>query len=138
LWWPWAFWTFGIVLFAIAIASYFVLPSVPLHEDVRNLSFRQRIRELDLLGASVGITAMILFNFAWNQAPGFGWEQPYIYTLLIIGVLLFPVFFWIEIKVSEKPLVPLKALSTDVSFVLTCIACGWAAFGETTQRNPIR
>jgi predicted MFS family arabinose efflux permease len=72
---------------------------------------------------------MILSNFAWNQAPGFGWQQPYIYVLLIIGILLFPVFFWIEIKVAKKPLIPFDALSTDVSFVLTCIACGWAAFG---------
>jgi hypothetical protein len=77
----------------------------------------------------VGITAMILFNFAWNQAPGFGWEQPYIYALLILGILLIPVFFWIELKVAKKPLIPFDALSTDVSFVLTCIACGWAAFG---------
>jgi hypothetical protein len=73
---------------------------------------------------------MILFNFAWNQAPGFGWERTYIYVLLIIGLLLFPVFFWVEIKVARKPLIPFNALSTDVSFVLACIACGWAAFGE--------
>ncbi|PZD38946.1 MelB, Na+melibiose symporter transporter [Pyrenophora tritici-repentis] len=107
----------------------FILPSVPLDPEIRSLSYKERIRELDLLGATVGITAMILFNFAWNQAPGFGWEQPYIYAMLIVGILLFPVFFWIEIKVSEKPLIPLDALSTDVSFVLTCIMCGWAAFG---------
>ncbi|KAB2100720.1 Drug resistance protein [Alternaria gaisen] len=129
LWWPWTFWTFGIALFCLASLSIFILPSVPLDADVRSLSHRERIRELDLLGASVGITAMILFNFAWNQAPGFGWEHPYIYVLLIIGILLFPVFFWIEIKVAKKPLIPFDVLSTDVSFVLTCIACGWAAFG---------
>jgi hypothetical protein len=85
--------------------------------------------ELDLLGATVGITAMILFNFAWNQAPGFGWEKPYIYALLIISILLFPVFFYIELKVAKKPLLPFDALSTDVSFVLICESCGWAAFG---------
>ncbi|KAI4662125.1 uncharacterized protein J4E88_010915 [Alternaria novae-zelandiae] len=129
LWWPWAFWTFGIALFCLAILSIFILPSVPLDPEVRNLSHRERVRELDLLGASVGITAMILFNFAWNQAPGFGWGHPYIYVLLIVGLLLFPLFFWIEIKVAKKPLIPFDALSTDVSFVLTCIACGWAAFG---------
>jgi len=133
LWWPWSFWAFGIALFAISIVSMFILPSVPLDPEVRGLSYKERIRELDLLGAIVGITAMILFNFAWNQAPGFGWEQPYIYAMLIVGILLFPVFFWIEIKVSKKPLIPLAALSTDVSFVLTCIMCGWAAFGEQTS-----
>jgi hypothetical protein len=90
----------------MAILSVFILPS-----------------------ATVGITAMILFNFAWNQAPGFGWQQVYIYVLLIVGILLLPVFFWIELRVSRKPLIPFDALSTDVSFVLTCIMCGWAAFG---------
>lgn len=83
-----------------------------------------------MLGATVGITAMILFNFAWNQAPGFGWEQRYIYAMLIVGILLFPVFFWIELKVSKHPLIPFDALSTDVMFVLICEMCGWAAFGK--------
>lgn len=130
LWWPWTFWTFGITLFLLAILSTFILPSVPLDPEVRDLSHRERVRELDLLGASVGITAMILFNFAWNQAPGFGWEQQYIYVLLIVGILLFPVFFWIELRIARKPLIPFDALSTDVTFVMVIEACGWAAFGK--------
>lgn len=74
---------------------------------------------------------MILFNFAWNQAPGFGWEQPYVYALLIVGILLFPLFFWIELKISKHPLIPFDALSTDVTFVMICEMCGWAAFGTS-------
>ncbi|KAF3034319.1 hypothetical protein E8E12_004704 [Didymella heteroderae] len=129
LWWPWTFWTFGIALALLGILSYFILPAVPLKQEEQDLTMTQRIGELDLLGATVGITAMILFNFAWNQAPGFGWEQPYIYALLIVGTLLFPVFFWIELKVSKYPLIPFDALSTDVTFVMICEMCGWAAFG---------
>ncbi|KAF2854311.1 MFS general substrate transporter [Plenodomus tracheiphilus IPT5] len=129
IWWPWTFWTFGITLVILAALSVIILPSVPLKPEVRGLSSKERIRELDLLGATVGITAMILFNFAWNQAPGFGWEQPYIYALLIVGLVLFPVFFWIELRVARKPLIPFDALSTDVTFVMICEACGWAAFG---------
>lgn len=72
---------------------------------------------------------MILFNFSWNQAAGAGWNEPYIYTLLSVGLLLIPVFFWIELRVAEKPLIPFDALSTDVIFVLVCEMCGWAAFG---------
>lgn len=78
---------------------------------------------------------MILFNFAWNQAPGFGWEQPYVYVLLIVGILLFAVFFWIELKVSTYPLIPFDALSTDVSFVMVCEMCGWAAFGMSPSSH---
>ncbi|KAI8940753.1 hypothetical protein NX059_002018 [Plenodomus lindquistii] len=129
LWWPWTFWTFGIALIVLAGLSTIILPSVPLEPEVRMLSHKDKFHELDLLGASVGITAMILFNFAWNQAPGFGWDQPYIYVLLIVGLLLFPVFFWIELRVARKPLIPFDALSTDVTFVMVCEACGWAAFG---------
>ncbi|KAF1933768.1 uncharacterized protein M421DRAFT_416119 [Didymella exigua CBS 183.55] len=129
LWWPWTFWAFGTVLVFLGGLSYFVLPALPIKKKEQNLTFTQRIGELDLLGATVGIAAMIMFNFAWNQAPGFGWEQPYIYALLIVGIILFPVFFWIELRVSTNPLIPFDALSTDVTFIMICEMCGWAAFG---------
>jgi MFS family permease len=130
IWWPWTFWTFGIALAVLAALSVFILPSVTLSPDMAKLSHRKKLGELDLLGATIGITAMVLFNFAWNQAPGFGWEEAYIYVLLIVGVLLFPVFFWYESKVATKPLIPFQTLSMDVSFVLICEACGWASFGK--------
>lgn len=132
LWWPWTYWTFGITLAILAVSSALILPSVPLSPEVAKLSHKKKLGELDLLGASIGITAMILFNFAWNQAPGFGWSKVYIYVLLIVGLLLFPVFFWFEMRVAKKPLIPFQALSTDVTFVLICEACGWAAFGKSS------
>lgn len=42
---------------------------------------------------------------------------------------MFPVIFWVELKVAKKPLLPFHALSAEVSFVLVCEACGWADFG---------
>jgi MFS family permease len=130
IWWPWTFWTFGIALAVLAVLSIFILPSVPLSPEIARLSHRKKLGELDLLGAMIGITAMVLFNFAWNQAPGFGWQQPYIYVMLIVGILLFPFFFWYESKIATKPLIAFQALSMDACFVLICEACGWAAFGE--------
>jgi MFS family permease len=129
VWWPWTFWTFGIAMMVLAVLSMVILPEVPLSPEISGLTLRKKLAELDLLGALVGITAMILFNFAWNQAPGFGWDKIYIYVMLIVGVLLFPAFFWIELKFSEKPLIPFNAFSSDVSFVLVCEVCGWASFG---------
>ncbi|KAF2788853.1 major facilitator superfamily MFS-1 [Melanomma pulvis-pyrius CBS 109.77] len=129
LWWPWTFWTLAVALFILAILAVLILPSVPVKPEYQLLSLKEKFIDLDLLGASVGITAMILFNFAWNQAPGFGWHQAYIYVLLIIGLLMFPVFFWIELKIAPKPLLPFDALTGDVSLILGCIACGWASFG---------
>lgn len=130
VWWPWTFWTFGIALAVLGVLSHFILPAVPIKEEEQGLSVSQKLKELDLLGATIGITAMILFNFAWNQAPGYGWDQPYVIALLIIGSLLFFLFFWIELRYSRHPLIPFDALSTDVIFVMVCEMCGWAAFGE--------
>ena len=133
LWWPWTFWSFGIALAVLAILSIFIPPPVQPRAEAKGLSYKERMEELDVLGASVGVTAMILFNFAWNQAPGFGWKQSYIYVLLIVGILLFPGFFWIELKISKKPLIPFDALSMDVDFVMICEACGWGSFGTLPQ-----
>lgn len=135
LWWPWFFWSFAVAVFVLAGLSVLILPSVPVKPEIQKQDLMGKFHDLDLLGATVGITAMILFNFAWNQAPGFGWEKGYIYVLLIVGLLLFSVFFWIEIKVARKPLIPFDALSGDVSFVLGCVACGWAAFGSSHSHS---
>ena len=129
IWWPWTFWTFGIALAGLGVLSHFILPAVPPKESGQRLSFSEKVKELDLWGAAIGITAMLLFNFAWNQAQGYGWDQPYIVALLIVGFLLFFLFFWVELKWSQYPLIPFDALTTDVSFVMVCEMCGWAAFG---------
>ena len=84
------------------------------------------IQELDLLGATTGVTALILFNFAWNQAPGVGWGSPYVIVTLILGVLLMPAFFYVETKVARNPLLPLQVFTSDNAFVLGCVACGWS------------
>jgi hypothetical protein len=97
---------------------------------VRVLTHREKIAELDIVGVSISITAMVLFKFAENQAPGFGWSNVCTYVLLIAGILLLPVLFWWELRVARNPLLPFDAISTDVSFVLVCESCGWAAFGE--------
>ena len=86
-------------------------------------------QELDLYAASVGIVSLVLINFAWNQAPIVGWSSPYIIVCLILGVLMVPAFFFLEIKVSHNPLIPFSVLTSTNAFVLGCIACGWGNFG---------
>lgn len=128
-WWPWAFFSMAIALVGVVIVGWLVIPDSPHKLSTQCQSLRERIWELDPLGAITGVLALILFNFAWNQAPIVGWNQPYVYALLLIACLSFPLFFWIELKVSKMPLIPFHALSTDVIFVLGCIAAGWSMFG---------
>lgn len=129
-WWPWAFFTFAIVLALIAVLAGWVIPDPPKRPEFSRTSLREKIRLLDLPGAVVGVTALVLFNFAWNQAPIVGWSKAYVYVTMLIGLLLIPLFFFIEFRLSPAPLVPFDALTVDVGFVLACIACGWSSFGR--------
>ncbi|KAK5125952.1 hypothetical protein LTR85_011307 [Meristemomyces frigidus] len=127
-WWPWTFWSSAITLLAIAVAAAFAIPDPQVRPPVPR-SFKACVDELDLVAGAVGITALVLFNFAWNQAPIVGWHSAYVCVCLVLGVLLVPVFFYMEVKVSPNPLIPFSALNSTNAFVLGCIACGWASFG---------
>ncbi|KAF2157031.1 MFS general substrate transporter [Myriangium duriaei CBS 260.36] len=127
--WPWTFFSFSITLFALAIVGSYVIPAPPVREDIAKLSFREKLGQLDLLGGTIGITALILINFAWNQSGVVTWKEPYVYVLLIVGILLLPLFFWWEQNKSTHPLVPFNIFTTDICFVLAIIACGWGSFG---------
>lgn len=127
-WWPWALWFFSILLAVVTVVAFFAIPDPPKRRD-QEMSAAEKFRNMDLPGAVVGITALVLINFAWNQAPIVGWQQAYVYVCLIIGALLVPIFFYIELRLAPSPLIPFEALNSSVSFVLGCIACGWACFG---------
>jgi MFS family permease len=127
-WWPWAFFSFAMALAFLVVISYFVIPDLPRKAVVEG-SLLQKLKQLDLLGATVGITALVLINFAWNQAPIVGWQKAYVYLLLILGITMVPVFFFIELRIAPRPLIPFDVLTCDVGFVLGCVACGWACFG---------
>lgn len=127
-WWPWTFWSFAIALLGITIAAFWVVPDVP-HKTKPEKTLRGLAEQLDLLGGLVGVTGLVLFNFAWNQAGVVGWDRAYVIVTLILGVLIAPVFFYIEMHVAKSPLIPFAAFSSDVSFVCGAIACGWGTFG---------
>ena len=127
-WWPWTFWSFSITLACIAVAGSYVIPEPP--KRLANVtSFRERIAELDILGGVTGVIALILINFAWNQSGVVSWAKAYVYVCLILGFIFAAAFFYIELRVATSPLIPFAALSTDVAFVLACVACGWSCFG---------
>ena len=128
-WWPWAFWSFSITLACIAMVGSYVIPDPPRKVETTRLTLRQKMIELDLMGGSCGIMALVLINFAWNQAGVVGWTKAYVYICLVLGCLFVPVFFYVEYFVSPSPLIPFKAFTGDVTFVLGCVACGWSCFG---------
>ncbi|OCK80007.1 MFS general substrate transporter [Lepidopterella palustris CBS 459.81] len=128
-WWPWAFWSSAIALSCLAVFSAWVIPAQPVNMEAQKRTLRETINHLDLPGCLTGVTALVLFNFAWNQATVVGWEKAYVYICLILGVLFGVVFFLIELFWASAPILPLAAFTSDIAFVLACTACGWACFG---------
>lgn len=127
-WWPWAFWFSAMGITLTTIAAYYVIPDT-IQEIPPAKPWRQTLHDIDLFGGLIGVTALVLFNFAWNQSGVVGWSAPYVIVTLILGALLAPLFFWYEHYHASSPLIPLEDLNSDTAFVLGCIACGWASFG---------
>lgn len=128
-WWPWLFWVCAIVCAIFAIMGWLTIPRIYHEREKQDLSFVEWTHELDIIGACLGVGGLALINLAWNQAPISGWQTPYVYVVLIIGALLLGSFIAWEVYLAKKPLIPFQALTLDVSFVLGCMACGWASFG---------
>ncbi|KAL4962151.1 major facilitator superfamily domain-containing protein [Aspergillus stella-maris] len=62
-------------------------------------------QKIDWIGAALGTSSLILFNFVWNQAPSVGWSTPYEIGLLLTSLLLFTVFIVWEHK-TPHPMMP--------------------------------
>ncbi|KAI0471702.1 major facilitator superfamily transporter [Xylariaceae sp. FL0804] len=134
-WWPWALWALAIWLAALAVAARFVIPDLPPPRDYAlrpGWSARSLAAELDLVGAAVGVAALVLFNFAWNQAPVAGWAAAQVLAPLVLGLALFALFLWYESRCAARPLLPFDAVNADVAFVLGVVVLGWATFGIWT------
>lgn len=128
-WWPWTFWCSALVLATIAAVGAWAIPDPPRKIDISEKGTFDVFKMCDPLGALVGVTGLVLFNFAWNQAPIDGWNSPQVIVTLILGILIIIGFFYIELHVSSNPLIPFEALNSDTAFVIGCMACGWGCFG---------
>lgn len=110
----------GIVCFAYTLTIFLIVPA-----DDHDPGLEQSKRSFDFAGTITGVSGLVLFNFAWNQAAVVGWNVPYTYILLIVGFLFFLAFLYIGVYVTEYPLVPIKSLSKEAMYALSIIACGW-------------
>ncbi|CZT09641.1 related to Drug resistance protein YOR378W [Rhynchosporium graminicola] len=136
VWWPWTFWVMGMVLLTYTATSYLILPP-----DERDQSSETTKPTFDLAGTITGVTGLILFNFAWNQAAVVGWSKPYTYILLVVGTLFFGLFIYIETHFAKDPLIPIESLSREALYALSIIACEnlrhHSALSAAAQQSPV-
>ncbi|KAL0939452.1 aminotriazole resistance protein [Colletotrichum truncatum] len=122
--WYWSFFALSAVCIAAAALSALVLP----RQQCRRLySNNTPWVNLDVSGIGLSATGLALFCFAWNQAPAVGWRTPYIYFLLIIGLLFLLAFLHNETLV-DNPLLPIRAMNSATALILACTAAGWGSF----------
>ncbi|KAI5863068.1 MFS general substrate transporter [Durotheca rogersii] len=126
-WWPYAFFALAAFLTLVALAGVFVIPG-GLSPERRRIPFKASCAELDILGAVSGVGGLAFVSIAWNQALIDGWRKPYVSGFLIVGTLLCVSFIFVE-KHARKPLIPVQAINSGVTFVLAAVFCGWGCFG---------
>lgn len=122
--WRWGFWFWAISCLMLGIATFVVVPH-SVGSPVPGLSFKQ----FDYIGTFLGVTGLILFAFAWNQASVVGWQEPYTYALLIVGIVFIVAFAFSQSHVSA-PVLP-NSLWKRKGFtpVVTAMSFGWMSFG---------
>ncbi|KAJ5109210.1 hypothetical protein N7456_005885 [Penicillium angulare] len=125
LWWPWAYWICAIACLMFSLLGFLVIPYMPQEKPRPELSTLAR---LDGLGGTLGVSGLILINFAWNQAAIVGWNVPYTYVLLIVGIAIVGAFLYVESKAAH-PLLPRSVFKGETGWVLGCICAGWCSFG---------
>ena len=122
--WRWGFWFWAIGCLIVGIATFVVVPH-SVGSPMPGLS----IKQFDYVGSVLGVTGLILFAFAWSQASAVGWQEPYTYILLTVGILFIIAFVLSQSHVSA-PVLP-NSLWTRKGFspVVTAMAFGWMSFG---------
>ncbi|KAF3989855.1 hypothetical protein FT663_03426 [Candidozyma haemuli var. vulneris] len=125
-WWPWAFWLLSITCFLLGCLALYAIPEGFEHKQP---TLKEAYEKFDLIGSVLGIVALILFNFVWNQGPVDGWSSAYIIVLLVVSVLLIALFFFYELHMAKHPLLPRGIFTFRVGLVLSCMGLGWGSFG---------
>jgi MFS family permease len=123
-WWPWSFWSLSMVCLILLVLAKFIIPN----ETPKGPRSSQNSR-FDYLGCITGVSGLVLFNFALNQAPLVTWSRWYIPTTLALGLLSFTAFIYVELHHTTHPLIPLRGLKSEAGFALACIAAGWSSHG---------
>lgn len=122
--WRWGFWFWAIGTLILGIASMVIIPH-RVGSPMPGLS----IKQFDYIGTILGVSGLILFGFAWNQASVVGWQVPYIYAILIVSIVLIVAFAFSQSHVTAPVLPNSLWMRNGFSPVVIAMCFGWMSFG---------
>lgn len=106
--WKWVFWVQAFPAALIAIAGFFIIPTVAPAANLTGSRLRYLIVEVDWLGAALITCGLLCLMFALTEGNLVGWSRPYIPVLLVLAAILVTLFvFWqhhLEHRTSRRPL----------------------------------
>ncbi|KAK3673076.1 hypothetical protein LTR78_006916 [Recurvomyces mirabilis] len=85
---------------------------------------------VDWLGAVLGTSALILFNFVWNQAPAVGWQYPYEIGGLVLSLALLAAFVLWE-RFVDSPIMPPHIFNKQLGVLLFVVLLNYMCIGTT-------
>jgi len=106
---PWVFGSTAMLCGLWCIAAWYTIPPLRPAADTAG-SEAPGIRQFDFKGAICAVAGCICLLFGLTQGSAAHWS-PYTYVLIIVGVLLLALFFWVEQRVA-RPMIPSKLWRT--------------------------
>uniref|UniRef100_A0A8H7MY76 Major facilitator superfamily (MFS) profile domain-containing protein n=1 Tax=Bionectria ochroleuca TaxID=29856 RepID=A0A8H7MY76_BIOOC len=103
---------FSLLMVATVIPLFCLLPK---EEPV------DKHGKIDFIGILLGLGGLILFSFAWNQAPASGWNTPYIIATAALSLVLLGAFFVWESRFAAEPIMPLKVFAAPTFTALIIV-----------------
>ncbi|KAL9095837.1 MAG: hypothetical protein Q9165_001834 [Trypethelium subeluteriae] len=141
--WRWCFYI-NLPLGAVTIlliVLFFQSPRVPYAEanDPSNLSFREKIGKLDLLGTAIfvpGMTSMLL-ALQWG-GNNYGWGSPRIIVCFILCAILIGVFAWWQRRQGDNATLPLRIIGNrSIISGMWFTVCNVSAYSIVGYYMPI-
>ncbi|KIK52676.1 hypothetical protein GYMLUDRAFT_49823 [Collybiopsis luxurians FD-317 M1] len=121
--WRYIFYLDAPVIGLLAVTGWFSFPQEKPKTSERKPS-------LDLLGAGLGTSGIVLMTFALSQSEVSGWNKPIVVVTLIIGIFVLLGFAWAERKVTN-PIMPTYLWKLPSFAGLWCsgflMYCWWAS-----------
>ncbi|KAJ7579811.1 major facilitator superfamily domain-containing protein [Mycena floridula] len=125
--WRWVFYLLAIVVIPFAIASWFILPQ---HQNREH----ETKPTIDWAGVFSLTTGLILFVFSISEGSGSHWRTPRVIVPLVLSILMFAAFLFIE-RIVKSPALPPATWSNKNFLPLFFYAWSiyWWAFGAQVQ-----